>query len=195
MASGTNTHNALFFSRTPLLLHSLESACKEIGPARPSVPRSCINAEVVWWSLYGHAWTPERFCQLCSVCVLVISFILAKLCFTETSAPVIQIFFPFFLQHPPLFFNSSVFAPWAQSFPLQNEAKKSTVLISHSLAVSLNLSCCFSCLFRHLHNSVYSHNSWSLKLVFSISFFLFFKVECLSRVVCWSEGPDRESWS
>lgn len=92
------------------------------------------------------------------------------------------------LQQPH--YSLNILSPPNYSFLLEigGGGIKRNILISHNLAESLEKAVVWGCLFRHSHVNVYSLNSGLLAFTFYSLVPVLQSEECLSRVVCWSEG-------
>ena len=175
-----------FFSSTPLVLHSFESACKEIRASQAScswelnqcrVLCVCVCVCVCDGVYFGHAWTPERFPLLCSVCDFSLLVIFSLACAGASSSDS-QIFLSF-CNSPPAFYSpkSFVLTPRGAGFPLSKRGKKINKYIfflkkaqyrsqPEPRSFFRNQWLLFLFSHRHFHSNVYSPKSGSLPFTF-----------------------------
>ena len=133
MASGTDTHNALFQQHSSRFTFFWECMQRNKGQpgllflgaeSMPGVVCVCVCVCVCDGVYFGHAWTPERFPLLCSVCDFSLLVIFSLACAGASSSDS-QIFLSF-CNSPPAFYSpkSFVLTPRGAGFPLSKRGKK-----------------------------------------------------------------------
>lgn len=197
MASGTNTHNALFQQDSSRFTFFWE--CTQRNKARPLLLRAESMLRLCDWvylDMSGHQSVFFSYGQ--SVIFFRCQWFFFHAQFLLYGNMSTSEWF-FFLKQNSLFSPKSIVLTPKAQFSFSKEWIKSRCIDhSHSLSVSLLISSCYFilfyfCLFRHSHMDVYSHNSGSLLFTFyspvpALQSGVFVQGSVLIR------GADQERW-